>query len=237
MKGSRIMLLFANGCSMTLGAELADPDHASFPALIARHFGLELVNAAHSGSSNCRILRTTLTWIADYLGNGGRADELFVLIGWTAPDRRELGLTDEEATVDANIFWRNIFLHCRLSGASADLVQLHELIIRSFWCDRESMARFLVAANAVQGVLKSHGIRYCFVHGMPVCPVHPEITALADAIDSSRFFQFMESQGDFLSVNHGQWHLPIGSMNHPLEEAHSRWSALLVDHIDRGHLL
>lgn len=231
------MLLYANGCSMTMGAELNDPCHAAFPALISRHFGMTLLNAAFSGSSNCRILRTTLTWIAQYLRDGGKPDELFVLIGWTAPDRREFCMSDEEGTLDANIFWRDIFLHGQLADATPDLVQLHKLIIRSFWCDRESMTRFLVAANALQGVLASQSIRYCFLHAMPFCSVHPELSPLAGTVNTKRFFRFLEPQTDFLSVSHDVWHVPIGSRNHPLEEGHRRWSSLLIDHIDQSHLL
>jgi hypothetical protein len=231
------VLLFANGCSMTMGAELADPNDSSFPSLIARHFDLDLVNIAHSGASNCRILRTTLLWVAEYLRDGGKPDELFVLVGWTAPDRREIGQAEEKGTIDANVFWRNIFLHCQLTDASSDLIRLHKLIIRSFWCDRESMTRFLVAVNAVQGLLKSHCIRYCFVHAMPVCSVHPELSTLSGAIDTRRFFRFLEPQRDFLSVSHADWRVPMGPMSHPLEEGHERWSALVIDHIERDRLL
>ncbi len=220
-----------------MGEELTDPENASFPALIAGHFGMTLHNAAHSGSSNCRILRTTLQWIAEYLANGGKPDGLFVLIGWTAPDRREIGQSYLEGTPNANVFWRNIFLHCLLADATPDLAQLHKLIIRSFWCDRESMTRFLVAANAVQGVLKSHGIRYCFLHAMPICSVHPELSPLISSIDAKRFYRFLRPQSDFLSVSRDPWRVPIGAMNHPLEEGHRHWSGLLIDHIHLERLL
>ena len=222
---------------MTLGDELADPDNTSFPALIANHFNLRLHNAARSGSSNCRILRTTLLWIAEYLGTGGQPEELFVVIGWTAPDRREIGQSYEEGAPDPDVFWRNIFLHCQLADATPDLVHLHKLIIRSFWCDRESMTRFLIAANAVQGVLKSHGIRHCFLHAMPIGLVHPELSPLVSAIDTKRFFRFLEPQNDFLSVSHDPWHVQIGSLGHPLEEGHRRWSALLIGYIVQECLL
>jgi hypothetical protein len=222
---------------MTLGDELSDPEITSFPALIANHFGLGLHNAAHSGSSNCQILRTTLLWIAEYLGNGGKSEELFVLIGWTAPDRREIGKSHEEGTPDPNRFWRDIFLHCQLADATPDLVQLHKLTIRSFWCDRESMTRFLIAANAVQGLLKSHGIRFCFLHAMPISSVHPELYPLVSAIDAKHFFRFLEPQRDFFSVSHDPWQVRIGALGHPLEESHRRWSALLIDYIAQECLL
>lgn len=231
------MLLFANGCSMTMGAELADPENSSFPALVARHFGLDLVNAAYGGSSNCRILRTTLLWVTDYLRKGGDPAALFVLIGWTAPDRRELGLAEAENLADPNLFWRFIHIHHQFADATPELNQLRKLIIRSFWCDRESMTRFLVAVASLRGVLTSNGVRHCFLHTMPIANVHPELAPLVNGVDQRRFFRFLKPKGDFLSVSHDPWGVPIGALKHPLEEGHRRWSKLLIDHISERDLL
>src|SRR4029077_20450156 len=106
----------------------------------------------------------------------------FVLIGWTAPDRREFGLSAEEGTPDERLFLRHIHIHHQFADATPDLIQLRKLIIKSFWCDRESMSRLLVAVNALQGVLSSHRIRYCFLHAMPICSVHPELDPLASSV-------------------------------------------------------
>lgn len=231
------MLLFANGCSMTMGAELAAPESASFPALIARRFGLMLDNGALGGSSNCRILRTTLLWVTDYLAKGGDPADLFVLIGWTAPDRREFGLAANEQHPDAKQFWRYIHIHHQFADATPELMQLRKLIIRSFWCDRESMTRLLVAAVSLQNVLASHGIRHCFLHTMPICNVHPELTPLSTSMDTTRFFQFLEPKGDFLSTSRDPWGVPAGPLKHPLEEGHERWSELLIDFIEQNRLL
>ena len=231
------MLLYANGCSMTLGDEMSDPRRTCFPTLVAEHFGFDLHNDAHSVASNCRILRTTLLWLADYLGKGGDPADLFVMIGWTAPGRREFGLSEEEGSIDSNYFWRNIFVHCQLEGASPDLLKLHKLVFGSFACARESMSRLLVAATSLQGVLASHGIRYCFHHTMPVLAVHAEAEPLASALDTRRFHRFLGNKSDFLSSCISLWNLPIGPKSHPLEEGHRRWAAELIDFIEKGRLL
>jgi hypothetical protein len=231
------MLLFANGCSMTMGAELAAPERTSFSALLSERYGFDYVNIAYGGRSNCGILRTSLLWITDYLRSGGKPEELFVLIGWTAPDRREFGAAEEEGTHAANLFWQNVHIHYQSPDASPDLIQLRKLIIRSFWCDRESMTRFLVAAVSLQGVLNAFGIQHCFLHAMPTCPLHPELSPLANAIDSNRFFRFLEPDEDFLSICRSPWRVPIGALKHPLEEGHQRWSKELIGFIDKGRLL
>lgn len=230
------MLLYANGCSMTMGAELTDAAEASYPSLLAQSFGLQLFNAARGGSSNCRILRTSLLWISEYLQDGGRPDELFVLIGWSAPDRREFALSSEEHTPDLNLFWRNLDVHYQLHNVTSDLRRLRKLIMRSFWCDRESMTRFLIAVNSLQSFLVSNSIRFCFSHALPVCHLHPELVPLVRSVNHERFFQFMDARMNFLTYC-TEAGVPVGPLRHPLEEGHERWAARLSAFIREKGLL
>lgn len=236
LRKSPAMLLYANGCSMTLGLELERPRQDAYPSILARHFEAELFNHSFSGSSNCRILRTSLLWLTNYLNTGGDPSQLFVLIGWTAPTRREVALAEEEGSEDPTFFWRDIFVHCSLRDAPTDLTRLHKLVFEAFACDRESMSRFLVAATSLQGLLVRYGIRYCFTHCMPIGDIHPELAPLTTTIDKRRFFRFLDANGDFLSRAHA-WETPTGPLCHPLTEGHQRWSAELIDHIEKGQLL
>ena len=230
------MLLYANGCSMTMGAELSDAAETSYPGLLAKSFGMELFSAAQGASSNCRVLRTSMLWISEYLQNGGRPEELFVLIGWSAPDRREFALSSEEHTPDLNLFWRNLHVHNQLPDATPDFIQLRKLILRSFWCDRESMTRFLIAINSLQSFLLSNSIRFCFSHAMPVCQLHPELVPLVRSVNRDRFFKFMDTSMDFFTYCTDAG-VPVGTFGHPLEEGHRRWAARLSGFIKEKRLL
>lgn len=229
------MFLYANGCSMTMGAELPDPAEFAYPAVLASQLGFGLFNDAQGGSSNCRILRTSMMWISEYLQGGGRPEELFVLIGWTGPDRREIAFSAEEHS-DQNLFWRSLHIHHALEGAPVDFVQLRKLIIRSFWCDRESMTRFLVAVNSLQGFLASRAIRFCFSHALPVCELHPELVPLVRSVNKDSFFHFMDSSTDFLTFCTREG-VPAGALHHPLEEGHRKWAGHLADFIGSNRLL
>ena len=231
------MLLYVNGCSMTVGMELSNPAASCYPSLARRGVsGMELFNDAQGGSSNCRILRTSLLWICTYLQNGGRPEELFVLIGWSGPDRREIALSSEEHASDQNHFWRSLHVRHQLPDAPPDFIRLRDLIIRSFWCDRESMTRFLVTINSLQGFLLSNEIRFCFSHAMPICPLHPELTPLVRSVDRDRFFRFMDASMDFLTFCNDAG-VPAGAFHHPLEQGHERWAAHLANFIARNCLL
>ncbi len=230
------MLLYANGCSMTIGAELADPAESCYPSLIAKKFGMTVFNASQAAGSNSRILRTSLLWVANFLQNGGAPEELFVLIGWSGPDRREFGLSSEEGAPDPELFWRSLHINYQLPDSPSDLIRLRKILQRSFWSNRESMARFLIEVNSLQSFLIHNSVRFCFSHSIPVCPLHPELTPLAKSVNSETFYRFMDPGTDFLTYSRSAG-VPFGPMHHPLEEGHEKWACQLSAFIKEKELL
>jgi len=77
------MILYVNGDSNSIGAELKDPTQA-WPCLLADRLGLPLVNDAKGGGSNPRILRT----IGNFTTHADLRD-IFVVVGWTSWEREE----------------------------------------------------------------------------------------------------------------------------------------------------
>ena len=80
------MILFTNGCSFTFGDELSNSKQESYPNLLSNNLGCDkFINYADNGSSNDKILRTTL----DFLLNHETYDHLYVVIGWSGISRSE----------------------------------------------------------------------------------------------------------------------------------------------------
>lgn len=106
------MLLLANGDSFTYGHGLSalgtkprnwpgrKSNHVDrncryalengWPALLSKQLGYDLANISREGSSNDRMVRTTL----QYLAKHGHRDTL-VIIGWSQPSRREVHIDSE----------------------------------------------------------------------------------------------------------------------------------------------
>jgi hypothetical protein len=59
------------------------PIHESYPVIVAKEFGLDIVNDAQSGASNTRILRTS----KEYLASNQTPD--LIVIGWSTWEREE----------------------------------------------------------------------------------------------------------------------------------------------------
>ena len=79
------MMLLSNGCSHTSGAELDESNtdfcyEKAWPKYLANLLDFKNVNLARSGSSNDRILRTTYSWISNYLSAEKNPANLFVVI-------------------------------------------------------------------------------------------------------------------------------------------------------------
>ena len=75
------MILYVNGDSHSqgMGVHL----HESYPVIVAKEFGLDIVNEAQTGASNARILRTS----KEYLASQQTPD--LIVIGWSTWEREE----------------------------------------------------------------------------------------------------------------------------------------------------
>ena len=87
------MLLLANGCSHTAGAEIeyllqGKCYEKAYPKYIAELLGWNYENIADSGASQERIIRTTIDWIGRNYKKY-KNTEIFVVIMWSGPSRIE----------------------------------------------------------------------------------------------------------------------------------------------------
>jgi hypothetical protein len=96
--------LYVNGCSWTWGSELRDPAYPSianefdpvhedyrlkhaWPNQVGFYLGLPVVNGSEPGSSNQRMLRTTILDVGDLVAQGRKP---LVIIAWSQLQRFEL---------------------------------------------------------------------------------------------------------------------------------------------------
>lgn len=85
-----IRLLVTNGCSCTRGEELIDPQTQAWPVLLAEILGVECVNLARDGSSNRRIVRSTVSQLGEIRTQFAlRSEQILLLPVWTQASRHE----------------------------------------------------------------------------------------------------------------------------------------------------
>lgn len=231
------MILYANGCSHTAGAEMfhagdydvtENKQHA-FPALLGHALGVvEVVNDARSGQSNNAILMQTMEWVANWLKKPDRED-LFVLIHWTGWERFTF--------VDKQVDYRFV-AGMDLRGYSRDIKDLFDL-----WClymtDYSWVGqRMLTDILGLQSFLKTYHIHYLFVNAIEATPRFPPYVGLSALVDEANYLSPWEHNETFFHrlLKEGFSHIP-GSAQHFGEDAHQWWAAKLFVEINKRGLL
>lgn len=225
---------------MTYGAEIDESIRAdvNWPSRLGHHLGCEVVNEAIGGSSNDRIVRTTMQFIAQYLIDCRDPNDLFVTIGWSNPARREFCWADPVKQRDEGDFYFQVLPTWRPKS----LEKIHDFYYGHHHHEREAETRYLIDIHTLQNTLKLYGIRYLFCKGLPSAPFHSDVlkhretTNLEALLDTSRFYGFSMNHSFYNKAKH-EWAVPMGPGGHPLEEGHQLWGDLLFEFIQNGNLL
>ena len=91
------MILVANGCSHTCGAEIESPGQRAcyekaWPKYLANLLNFDHVNLADSGASAHRVVRTTVRYIIDSFAKKKKLDDHFFIVMWPGIYRDEIRL-------------------------------------------------------------------------------------------------------------------------------------------------
>ena len=92
------MILYTCGDSFTFGDELKDPKDA-WPYILGTMLNFNVHNFARNGASNDYIVKTTVEYL-----ESNKPD--IIILGWTTPDRIDIGGKTATVNHDAIIFKR-----------------------------------------------------------------------------------------------------------------------------------
>jgi hypothetical protein len=102
--------LYCNGDSWTFGEEIGEDRmqqninekyYNTWPWLLSQELDIPVcINEASGGGSNDRIYRKTYQFIKDYIRKGKDPKELTIVIGWTSPERGEMGIEVSEMDIE-----------------------------------------------------------------------------------------------------------------------------------------
>jgi hypothetical protein len=234
--------LYTNGDSLVFGQEL-NPDRANirdgfeftdhkrthcFTGLMQKHYGIEnYINNSQPGSSNDRILRTTMLDVSKLLEVYAPQD-LFVIIGTTYSTRKEFYNTDIDKYYQ--------YQPEHNPGAQVRSIDPLWKIYTAFYLSEiEQIERYLIQVVSIQNFLKCNKVPYLITTSLSnseeVRKLESDYQHLINTIDKKRFLN-NESFEEFTIRNN----LPIGKNWHPLEEGHAAWAEHLIKHINDNKL-
>jgi len=232
------MMLYANGCSMTAGEELGGDVFDSrgykisdvsteyrlenaYPKKLADLLNMDCFNDACGGSSNDRITRTTIDWTSNYLQTN-KAEELFVVIGWSAPNRIEFRIDDR---------WIDILP--QWVPPEEPMKTITNFYDDNIYDEIYDDTRTVINILSLQSWLKTNKIPYLFTSALHVdyTKMCVYVKTMIDMIELNRYFHMLDSKYHMYRMCNNY---PKGPREHPLEEGHAAWARILHQHITQN---
>lgn len=172
--------LITNGDSWVFGSEIVDPalaskypstvhvgnyDHLAendhyrlpriFSTLLANRWGADSVNLSWPADDNQSICNRTMEYISKtYIDTGADLSELFVIVGWSSPERVRFWYRDNERS-QKYIIWPS------LEWFDTPAQQrFWEMYVSYLWNAEEYIPRYVDTVLRFQNFCTTHGIKY-----------------------------------------------------------------------------
>lgn len=222
--------VITNGCSCTRGEELANSSDEAWPSVLASLLGAQAINLARDGSSNRRIVRSTVERLPLLLAElQAPPGDVLVILCWTESSRHEYFSEAEsperrngtsEDSLDAN--WQRIGIWRDRKGHRPT-----RAFYRHMWSDTGQAVNFCVDWVTIDAYLRGLGVdaRYAFAFP-PIDFTSPALRQFESQLPRGRVLGTSDqvTPPDFITLVD---HLPKGSGGHPLTAGH-RWFAEAV---------
>ncbi len=239
------MILIANGCSHTAGAEIEAPLQGecyekAWPKKLADSLGYKPINLAISGASDDRVVRTTI----DFLGKLKKSpkfnpNKVFVVICWPGLHRTELYRTAE----NEDGFWDNGWMPIVVGNEETYQAQCSQSAFAFYktWVMRQNnhqaSIKFYSNVLLLQNILISNRIKYLFWNSSMTVPSN--YIQYLNEINHKRFPHILEKEKSYTEMleSNGFRHSPFAKWGHYGEDSHKWFADFLKSYITKNKLL
>ena len=239
------MILIANGCSHTAGAEMEAPLQGecyekAWPKKLADSLGYKPVNLAISGASDDRVVRTTIEYIGKLKKSPNyNPSKFFVVISWPGLHRTELYQTfDNEPG-----FWDEGWMPMVAGNEETYRQQCSKMAFMYYkaWLMRlnnhQASIKFYLNVLLLQNILISNKIKYLFWNSSITVPAtYPHYF---NEINHKRFPYILEKEKGYTEIleSNGFRHSPFAKWGHYGEDAQEWFADFLKAYITKNKLL
>tara|TARA_R100000951_G_C2639690_1_gene180515 strand:+ start:142 stop:957 length:816 start_codon:yes stop_codon:yes gene_type:complete len=168
-------IIYCDGCSWTGGHDIDPkleangltnvnhPDNDSYrlprlyPYKLGQLFNAEIVNNGVAGSSNDGIVRRTLREVKNLLSEH-RASDIYVVIGWTSPERKDFFYRDDDSAA-----WDTLYpVQDSYEHPDSDVQKFWEIYVQKYWNEEEYLERYIQQVLLLHLFLKEHNVKHLF---------------------------------------------------------------------------
>jgi hypothetical protein len=285
--------IICDGDSWVFGSEIADPeiskryDNAThpgkydwteendayripkiFPTHLSNFLNADVINLSWPADDNGTILNRIITYIStNYLAKGLPTDDLFVIVGWSSPERNSFWYKDEKFSSRFRL-WPQV----QHFDAPAQK-DFWDLYVTYLWNPEEYLPRYVMNVIQLQNFCEKNKIKWmCFnsfyqtpgkqpwewndlnikeelkkleLNGTPYYStkknrrdVHNyEYVSLWDTVDKIKFYKKDENNNTFKSFMEQNNNETIYNGWHPSPSSHKLWAEELTRYIKQHNLL
>lgn len=131
-----------------------------FPTFLSKKLNAKVTNLAYPADDNGTILNRTITYITnEYIAKGKSTDDLFVMVGWSSPERNVFFYKDVEKDFSIRFrLWPQI-----KHFDSKEQEEFWKIYVEYLWNPEEYMPRYVMNVVQFQNFCKAHNIKWmCF---------------------------------------------------------------------------
>lgn len=224
--------LYTNGDSWTHGDEIVDIDghdssstryYNTWPWFLSQQTGIPVcINDSQGGASNIRIFRRTNNFINNWIGSGKNPKDLTIIIGWTTPERNEVGNGNAIYSITIQDF-------LRLHSIEVDeyLLKQYRTAFYNVYSDEYGEHMTATYMSNLRMVCRGLGIKYYDFIAIGKHPSHwQEIIKTKWNLEIDNMYFKNTWNGEVVENN---W--PRQQYGHPAIETHKLWANVLAKEI------
>ena len=122
---------------------------------LQKYFDAEITNLSWPADDNGNILRRTIDYISNkYLANNLSTEDLFVMIGWSSPERNSFWYKDDNISMNFRL-WPQV-----RHFDSKEQERFWELYVAYLWNAEEYLPRYVLNVIQFQNFCKAHNIKW-----------------------------------------------------------------------------
>jgi len=221
--------LYANGDSWTYGDEIPNTSlagcytskyYGTWPWYLSRELSIPLcINDAVGAGSNDRIYRRTCTYIINYISAGYDPKELMIVLGWTTPERTELGIAGAHVRITTS----SIISHWSVTDDEKDELSSFSKLYYTLIDPSLTEIHAVRLMISMRLLCKGHGITY---HDFVAIGAPP---SALDIIAKEKFNTVLDNM--YPESWHEQCDRCADSRyphSHPTSSSHLKWARLLA---------
>jgi hypothetical protein len=285
--------IICDGDSWVFGSEIADPEISKrydgtvhpgkydwmeendefrvpkrFTTHLAKIMDAEVTNLAWPADDNGTIVNRTITYISsNYLAKGIPTDNLFVIVGWSSPERNHFWYKDDKIDTKFRL-WPQV-----QHFDAPQQKEFWDFYVTYLWNPEEYLPRYVMNVLQLQNFCNAHNIKWmCYnsfyqtpgrnpqdwndldvrnellplnLHGSPYQisttkgrnMYQNEYVSAWDTIDPIRFYKKDQPDNTFKRVMEKANVEPVYYGWHPSPESHKVWAEELKNYIETNNLL